>query len=63
MNEEITRPDEIAAFDVYFASICSMRFHPGAGQRGHVALDVGECFKEAMKMIEQRRKVVKLEGR
>ena len=50
--------DEIVAFDVYFASICSMQVHPGAGSKEHVPLDIGQCKEMAMKMIEVRRNVI-----
>lgn len=54
----IRDPQEIAAFDMYFASIRSMQFHPGAGTREHRVLSVAECAAKALEMIHERRKVI-----
>lgn len=54
----IREPQEIAAFDMYFASIRSMQFHPGAGTREHRVLSVAECASAALEMIHERRKVI-----
>lgn len=48
---------ETTAFDVYFASIRSMQFHPGAGTREHVVLTTEQCACEAMDMIRHRRAI------
>lgn len=50
--------DEVIAFDMYFASVCSMQFHPGAGTKEHKALSIDECKKVALEMIVSRRQVV-----
>jgi len=47
--------DEMVAFDVYFASICSFQHHPGAGTKDHKALSIDECRDVALKMIIARR--------
>ena len=47
---------ELPAFDVYFASVRSLQFHPGAGTKEHVVLSVAQCADEAMQMIKARRK-------
>lgn len=51
---------EIAVFDLYFASIRSMQFHPGAGRGFHVPLTARECMIEALEMIKIRREVVRM---
>jgi len=53
---------EIAAFDIYFASIRSMQFHPGAGTREHVRLTARECAEAAREMLAIRREVLNREG-
>jgi hypothetical protein len=50
-------PDEHIAFDCYFASICSMQVHPGAGTKEHQKMTLQECRDMAMNMIEIRRSV------
>jgi hypothetical protein len=49
------RDDEQIAFDMYFASITSMQFHPGAGTKEHRKLSIEECKDMATQMIEARR--------
>lgn len=48
-------PDEQIAFDMYFASITSMQYHPGAGTKEHTKLTLQECRDMALQMIELRR--------
>ena len=48
---------ELGAFDMYFASICSMQFHPGAGTKDHKALSIDECKNKAVEMLKARRVV------
>lgn len=50
-NENIT-------FDLYFASIVSMQFHPGAGTKDHKALTLQECADKAMQMLNIRRELI-----
>ena len=50
---------EVMIFDLYFASIRSMQFHPGAGTRGHQRLSAQECAEAAMEMLEVRRTVLR----
>lgn len=50
-NEHIT-------FDMYFASLCSMQVHPGAGTKEHAKLSLQECADMAMEMIAIRREVI-----
>lgn len=45
-------------FDVYFASLMSMQVHPGAGQRGHIALTPEQCAELAMRMLEVRARYI-----
>lgn len=52
---------EQMAFDVYFASVCSMQYHPGAGTKEHRQLSVGECKNVALQMIAERRAISVLE--
>jgi len=47
--------EERVAFDMYFASLCSMQVHPGAGTKEHRKLTLEECRDMAMQMIEMRR--------
>lgn len=49
--------DEKVAFDVYFASVTSMQYHPGAGTKEHARLSLEECRNIAVKMIALRREV------
>jgi hypothetical protein len=51
-------PDEKVAFDVYFASVTSMQYHPGAGTKDHARLSLEECRDVAAQMIALRRKVI-----
>lgn len=50
-------PQEWIAFDMYFASIRSMQFHPGAGTKEHFVLSAEECAKEALEMIRVRKEI------
>jgi len=52
--------NEYQAFDMYFASICSMQVHPGAGTREHKALTINECKDMAIEMLKTRRRVALL---
>lgn len=63
MPEAINPKDagEIAAFDIYFASIRSMQFHPGAGTREHVRLTAKECAHDALEMLAIRREILNQE--
>lgn len=54
-------PSELIAFDMYFASITSMQFHPGAGTKEHRQLSLQECREVAMQMLALRSQVVKTE--
>jgi hypothetical protein len=50
MNEQV-------AFDMFFASICSMQFHPGAGTKEHRQMTPSECANIALQMVQIRRQV------
>lgn len=50
--------NESMAFDVYFASVTSMQYHPGAGTKEHRRLTLEECRDIALDMIELRRQIV-----
>lgn len=54
--------NELIAFDMYFASIRSMQFHPGAGTREHVRLTAQECADAALEMLRVRRAILNKEG-
>lgn len=54
-------PHEHTAFDVYFASLATMRVHPGAGTKGHEAPTLEECRDMALDMIRIRRDVLRKE--
>lgn len=56
------KPDERIAFDMYFASLCSMQVHPGAGTKGHEALTFEQCRDKAIEMMNLRRGVMKFEN-
>lgn len=48
---------EWLTFDMYFSSVCTMRYHPGSGTKDHSTLTIEECREEAMKMIKARRRI------
>ena len=50
--------EERVAFDMYFASLCSMQVHPGAGTKGQRALSITECRDKAIEMVRIRKEVV-----
>ncbi len=52
--------NEYGAFDMYFASVCSMQVHPGAGTKEHKALSIEECKDMALAMLKTRRKIALL---
>lgn len=62
MTERPFDASELMAFDVYFASIRSMQFHPGAGTKEHVRLTTQECADEALEMLRVRRAILNPEG-
>lgn len=62
MTEPTVAPDEVIAFDMYFASLMSMQVHPGAGTKAHRKLTLHECRDMAMSMLELRRTVVTRSG-
>lgn len=49
--------NEYQAFDMYFASLCSMQVHPGAGSKEHKILTIDECKNMAIDMLKLRRKL------
>lgn len=51
-------PDEAITFDMYFASLCSMQVHPGAGTKEHAKMTLKECSDMALEMIEIRRAII-----
>ena len=53
--EDSIFPQEFIAFDMYFASVCSMQYHPGSGTRGHEPLTLEQCKAIALDMIHVRR--------
>lgn len=53
------KPDESLSFDVYFASVVSMQFHPGAGTKEHKRLSLEECKEIALQMVEIKREVMR----
>jgi hypothetical protein len=52
------RECEMLTFDMYFCSVCSMQYHPGAGTKEHKALSIDECKDVALEMIKARRGIV-----
>lgn len=54
---------ELLTFDMYFASVCSMQFHPGAGTKDHKALSIRESKDVAIEMIKARREIPVLRGK
>lgn len=51
--------EERVAFDMYFASVTSLQFHPGAGTKEHQRLTLDECKDVALAMLELRREALK----
>lgn len=43
---------------MYFASICSMQVHPGAGTKQHEPMSLEQCRDMAIDMLIIRRNVV-----
>jgi len=54
---------EFLTFDMYFSSVCSMQFHPGAGTKDHKALSIEESKEVAIEMIKARRDIPVLRGK
>lgn len=52
------REDERIPFDMYFASVVAMQYHPGAGTKEHEKLSLPECRDVALEMIAIRRNVI-----
>lgn len=50
--------EERVAFDMYFASVCSMQYHPGAGTKEHRRLSLEECRDVALEMVALRHGVM-----
>lgn len=48
--------DDQNAWDIYFASICSLRFHPRNDEKGSTEMNIEFAAKVADKMLEERRK-------
>ena len=57
LRTELTQEQRIA-FDMYFASLCSMQVHPGAGTKDHRKLTLEECRDMALDMISIRAQAV-----
>lgn len=55
MMNRLLQDDEKFAFDCYFASVCSMQMHPGAGTKEHRKLSLEECRDIAIDMVMLRR--------
>lgn len=53
----ILTDEEHIPFDMYFASVVSMQYHPGAGTRDHTKLTLEECRGIAIQMVKIRREV------
>lgn len=51
---------EHGAFDMYFASLASLQFHPGANTREHTALTLEQCRDKAVEMVKLRRETLPL---
>lgn len=43
--------DQLSVFAIYYASLASMQFHPGAGTRGHTPLTLEQCAEKACEMV------------
>jgi hypothetical protein len=48
---------EYQTFDVYFASVTAMQYHPGAGTKEHRCMSLMECRDVAIEMLKLRRKI------
>lgn len=46
--------DRLSAFDVYFASVVSIQYHPRQMEKGGPALSLEQCAKVAMDMLMVR---------
>ena len=56
-SEAWLNEDELIAFDMYFCSVASLQFHPGAGTKEHKALSIDECKGVALDMVWARRTI------
>jgi len=56
-SEIVLDEDEVIAFDMYFCSVASLQFHPGAGTKEHKALSISECKDVALDMVLARRTI------
>ena len=50
--------NERIPFDMYFASVAAMQFHPGAGTKEHQKLSLEECRDVALQMVAIRRALI-----
>jgi len=56
-NDQLQGPNSfIEIWDLYFATVASIAFHPGAGTRGHEKLTIQDCGNIADQMINERNK-------
>jgi hypothetical protein len=53
------QPSEYISFDLFFASVASMQYHPGAGTKEHKKMSLEECRAVALEMVKLRREVVR----
>lgn len=51
-------PDDRITFDMYFASVTSMQYHPGAGTKEHRRLTLEECRDVALAMLALRNELI-----
>jgi len=58
LHRILKTPEHCAAFDMYFASLCSMQVHPGAGTKDHAKLTFEECRDKALEMFSIRSNLV-----
>lgn len=54
-------PDEIVAFDMYFATIVGMNEHPGKNRENGHKLTIEGCAGKALAMLIERRKLIPTE--
>lgn len=49
----------MTVFDIYFASVVSMQYHPRQLEKGKTLMSIEQCATVALKMLEVRKTLVK----
>ncbi len=59
---EAINPNEVVAFDMYFATVVGMNDHPGKNRENGQKLTLEGCAAKAVAMIIERRKLIPTES-